>query len=269
MGSFFVRYFLSKGEEVVGSDIRERRQRGMLMAASDKAAAKESDVVLIATPMETTTAICRRLSAYMRKGSLLVEISSVKGRAFAALARFVGKRGVHFLSVHPMFGPALREYKGMRVAVIKEGMEDPLGEARRLFPEARLIPMNAEFHDRLMAVMLSLTHLVGMAYAQVISDVIDPHTFREIATPSSLLQLAIAEGLLSQDVALYSSIQFANAHTTEVVRSMALELMKLNEIVERGEERRFREQFKKLTRKFSVNKSSMEKVYRASTALSG
>ena len=37
--------------------------------------------------------------------------------------------------------------------------------ARKFFPEARIIPMTRKEHDRTMAVVLSLTHLLNIVYA--------------------------------------------------------------------------------------------------------
>ena len=269
MGSFFTRYFHERGDEVVRSDIRRAKLRGARVAPSAEAAAKSADVVLVATPLMTTASVCRRVAARMRDGSLLVEISSVKGSALNEIKESAKRSRVRLLSIHPLFGPSLRRHRGMRIAVIADAGAGALREAKRLFPEARLIPMNAEAHDALMSVMLSLTHIVNIAYARVVSDTISPDSFREIASPSFALQSALAEGVLSQDPSLIADIQAANHHTTLAVRGMALEILRLNEMLETGDKKAFYSEFGSLARLFSAGGSSMKKVYRAYEALVG
>lgn len=144
-----------------------------------------------------------------------------------------------------------------------------MNDAKRLFPEANLIPIGSEAHDTLMAIILSLTHLINMAYAEVVSDTISPSSFLEISTPSSALQCLLAEGVLSQDPSLCADIQSANKHTSLAVKKMARTLLRLNGMVENGHRTAFSTEFRRLARLFSADASSMRKVYRAYEALAG
>ncbi|MDG6898181.1 MAG: prephenate dehydrogenase/arogenate dehydrogenase family protein [Nitrososphaerota archaeon] len=267
MGSFFTRYFLSRGDEVLCSDIKPVKTRGATFVRSEKAAAKDADAVIVATPMKTTVRVCRGLAPHMRRGSILVDISSVKGRALPLLAEISRKNHVRLLSVHPLFGPALDRYAGMRMAVVENGRSDSNRLAKTLFPGAWLVSMNAEAHDALMAVMLSLTHIVNIAYARVVADTISPSSYSRMATPSAALQTLLAEGVLSQDPSLCAGILRANEGSKQAVKRMALELLKLNHMLEGANERAFSKEFKRLARLFSANGSSMRKVYSAYAVL--
>jgi prephenate dehydrogenase len=267
MGSFFASYFLARGAEVVGFDSRRARLPGIPDTKSQSSATKDADIALVATPFETTAKVCTRALNQMREGSLLIEISSVKGNVVSDLRRLAAKNRVRFLSIHPMFGPLLQRYGGMRIVVITEGAAT-LGEAKRLFPDAKLIPMSVEAHDALMAVMLSLTHLANIAYAKVVSETISPRTFTEVASPTSALQSALAQGVLSQDPSFIASIQTANRHTTSAVRRMALELLRLNEMLVGHDEKAFSAEIRALRRLFAADDTSMKRIYRAYESLS-
>ncbi len=263
MGSFFARYFQSRGETVVGWDIRPIGLRGVAIASSRARAAEDSDAVLVATPMKTTAEVCRSVSAHMKAGSLLVEISSVKGTMLPKLKSIAEKHHVRLLSVHPLFGPSQQRYAGMRMAVIKDSGFNMMSDAKRLFPDANLIPIESEAHDRLMAVMLSLTHLINIAFAQVVAETVSPSSFLKISTPSSALQCLLAEAVLSQDPSLCADIQSTNKYTSWAVKKMARTILKLNGMVEGGQRTAFSAEFRRLSRLFSADDSSMRKVYLA------
>jgi len=267
MGGFFTRYFSARGEDVICSDVKPVRLRRVTVARSGVEAAKRADVVVVATPMRTTAKVSRTISRHMKAGSLLVDISSVKGDALPQLREIAERSGLKLLSIHPLFGPSLRRYKGMRIAVVEDEKSSSMTMAKRLFPGAKLFPMTADAHDALMAVMLSLTHLVSIAYAKAVADMMKPSSFIDIASPSSALQSALAQGVLSQGPSLCAGIQTANKHSALVVKGMAIELLRLNEMLQRGNEKAFAGEFRRLAKLFSADGSSMEKVYRAYDAL--
>ena len=52
--------------------------------------------------------------------------------------------------------------------------------ATRLFPDANLIQIRERDHDRAMGVILSLTHLLNIAYAATVAEYIKPEDFRKL-----------------------------------------------------------------------------------------
>lgn len=267
MGSFFVRYFVSRGVQVVGSDFRKKRFPGMVFNPSNLLAVSGADVVLVATPMESILSVCRALAPNLKEGSVLVEVSSIKNDLPRRIGTLAGKRGAHLLSIHPLFGPSLVDYSGMKVCVIGGKNTAPTRLARKIFPEARLFPMSSEEHDRLMGLMLSLTHLVNLAYARVVSGNLKPSSFRAMATPSAFLQSLLAEAVLSQDPALVSRILFTNRFAAGHLKAYLEELSKLQQMLSSGEEAGFRDEHRSLAGAFSSSSHSMNKVYRAGAAV--
>ena len=216
MGGFFVRYFLSKGLEVVGSDSRKRALKNphFRFVRSNAEAVVGADIVVVATPIDTTVDTVRGFEKSLSPGACVVEITSVKGKTLGKLRERVSARRATLLSLHPLFGPSLKVQGEMKLCVIET---DPgsLATARSLFPDATLIPMKAREHDRMMGMILSLTHLVNIAYAGTVSRYLGHDEFRKIQTPTSAVQLTLAEGVLSQSPSLYSYIQLENEFSSE------------------------------------------------------
>ncbi len=262
MGSFFARYFLERGDVVRGSDPGKGRsgsQSGGVRLSfhrTNSEAVKGCDVTVIAVPMDSTLKVAKEVAAELKRGSTLVEISSVKGETLAALKKAVGDR-VKLLSIHPLFGPALESTKGMKVAVIvgKEGKGDQEAAlARRLFPEARIVPMSRKEHDRTMAVVLSLTHLLNVVYAGTVAEFLSPDEFMKASTPNSSMQLTLAEAVLAQDARLSYAIQAGNPYSKKVARAAARELKRILAMIEGSDWKAFDEHFSRLSKRYKSDK---------------
>jgi prephenate dehydrogenase len=251
MGSFFARYFLERGDDVRGSD-----PSGLATFRTNAEAVKGCDVVVIAVPIDSTLKVAKELVGKLKLGSTLVEISSVKSETLPALRKLVGKR-VSLLSIHPLFGPALETTKGMKVAVIvgkgkAEGPEEAL--ARRLFPDARTIPMSIQEHDRSMAVVLSLTHILNVVYAGTVSRFLTPEDFMRVSTPNSSMQLTLAEAVLAQDARLSFAIQAGNPYSKEVARAASKELKSVLSMIEGADRKAFDRHFSRLAKRYKSEK---------------
>ncbi len=258
MGSFFARYFLERGDEVRGSDSSEGRVAipGVVAVRTNAEAVKGCDVTVIAVPIDDTVKVAKELVGKLRPGSTLVEISSVKTQTLPALKKLVGKR-VSLLSIHPLFGPALESTRGMKVAVIvgKGGADGPEASlAARLFPEARIIPMSLSEHDRSMAVVLSLTHILNVVYAGTASRFLTPEEFMRVSTPNSSMQLTLAEAVLAQDARLSFAIQAGNPYSKEVARAASRELKSVLSMIEASDRRAFDRHFSKLAKRYKTDK---------------
>jgi prephenate dehydrogenase len=263
MGSFFVRYFLEKGHRVRGSDPGKGRSDHKASGGkvayykTNAEAVRGCDVTVLAVPMDRTLEVAGEVAPTLKPGSALVEISSVKGETLPALRKLAGE-GVELLSIHPLFGPALESTKGMKIAVIvgkkggADGRETAL--ARRLFPEARIIPMSRKEHDKTMAVVLSLTHLLNVVYAGTASQFLSPDEFMKVSTPNSSMQLTLAEAVLAQDARLSYAIQSDNPYSKKVGRAASRELKRVLTMIESSDWGAFDEHFSKLSKRYKTDK---------------
>lgn len=265
MGRLFCRYFLSKGREVVGSDPERRviRDPRFRLADSNVTAVRDADVVLIATPIEKTVETLAEVEKALVPGVCVVEITSVKGRMLEALSKRVDARNARLISLHPLFGPSLGPRSEMKLCVIRT---DPrsLARARSLFPDANLITMSAQDHDRSMGIILSLTHLLNIAYAGTVRRFLSPTEFRKLQTPTSAVQLTLAEGVISQSPSLYSHIQLENDYSAVYARALGEELRVLLSLIERKDKTAFEKRFAEISKGFAGDsKAALDLVYQA------
>ncbi len=248
MGSFFVRYFLSKGHAVSGSDVKPGAiaSKKFTFFPSNANAAKESDLVLIASPIEMTVESVNGCLGAMKRGATLVEISSVKGKTLPRLRRLLEGTGLRLLSVHPLFGPSLKAASEMKMLVVVSEKGREMALAKRIFSGATLIPVHEKEHDRVVALILSLTHLVNLLYAQTISKYMTPTDFRKMATPTAAVQMTLAEGVLSNDPGLYSYIQTENQSSAQVIKTFSRELKDVRRMLKAHDRGSFEQLYRSL-----------------------
>ena len=131
-----------------------------------------ADLVVIATPLSAYAEIGRRVAPALGEGAIVTDVGSVKGAVIRDLAPLLPGR-IHFVPGHPVAGT---EHSGPE-AGFAELFHDrwciltpPPGTA----PEAvakvtalwegagmRVVTMEAEHHDRVMAVTSHLPHLIA------------------------------------------------------------------------------------------------------------
>jgi len=265
MGGFFVRYFLSRGLEVVGSDSRKKgfKNPHFRFVRSNAEAVVGADIVIVATPIDTTIDTVSGFAKSLSPGACVVEITSVKGKMLGKLREQVSARRARLLSLHPLFGPSLKVQREMKLCVI-ETDSGSLAAARSLFPDATLIPMKAREHDMMMGMILSLTHLLNIAYAGTLSRYLEHDEFRKIQTPTSAVQLTLAEGVLSQSPSLYSYIQLENEFSSEFADALIAELRSLKRLIDRKDRKGFEKRFSALSKMYAGDsKAALDLVYQA------
>ncbi|MDA4135150.1 MAG: prephenate dehydrogenase/arogenate dehydrogenase family protein [Thaumarchaeota archaeon] len=265
MGGFFVEYFLRQGHEVTGSDTRgaQASDSGFKLVRSNRAAVEGADVVLVATPIDRTVETVREVASKVRRGACVVEISSLKGKILRRLRPILAARGATLLSLHPLFGPSLPSSANMKICVIGTG-ERSMKLATRLFPDANLIQIREKDHDRAMGVILSLTHLLNIAYAATVADHIKPEDFRKLESPTSAVQLSLAEGVLTQSPTLYSYIQVENEFSMQFASELIEHLTRLKSMIAKKDRKGFERLFSRLSEVYEEDsKTALVGVYEA------
>ena len=265
MGAYFVRRFLADGHEVAGSDIGpgSRPPAGLSFLSTNREAVRDADAVLLAVPIRDTVNVAREVSAYLKEGSIAVEMTTVKANMLGELKRAFARRRVALLSVHPLFGPLSRT-PNPKIFVV--GTPRDVSIARSLFPWAKLLRLREEEHDRVVAYALSMVHLLNLAFVSTLKKGIGVDEFVRVATPIGSAQLNLAKAVLSQDPSLYSYIQLENPSAVEVVSSMVEELQGLKKVIASKDSQEFEKRFVSLSAEFGRAElaSALKRVYSTS-----
>jgi prephenate dehydrogenase len=169
MGIWFSKYFVEKGFDVVGYDSeREILNKSVTKAKSLVGAVLTVDYVILCTPTKRTPEIIRLIAKEMRRDSCLIDISSLKSKVVSTLSKMPDK--VNPICIHPMFGPGTKKLKGQNIISIPiRNSQKELAVAKSLFGEANFVTIDAAEHDKKIAVILGMTHLVNLALANILA----------------------------------------------------------------------------------------------------
>lgn len=220
MGTWLSKYFLNKEFEVTGYDTENKIPAKVIQASSLVGAILKADYVILCTPTRRTPEIIRLIAKEMKHGTCLIEISSEKSKVVSSLMKVPNK--INPICIHPMFGPGVKTIRGQNIisVPIKDAKKE-LAVTKTLFDGANFVTIDAAEHDKKIAVILGLTHLLNLVFANIISkdekitltDKMSGTTFR--------VQKTLAESIMTESPELIETI-IANPE----IRRVAEELWK-------------------------------------------
>ena len=204
MGKWLADYFVKRGFNVSGFDTENPIPKNIKKSESLISAILNIEYVLLSTPPKKTPEIIRLIAKEMKRESYLIDISSQKSKT-AALGKIPAK--VCPICIHPMFGPGAKGVKDQNIISIpiKDGKKE-LTVARNLFPDANFVTIDSAEHDKKIAIILGLTHLINIAFANILAKDEKILLTEKMAGTTFKAQKIIAESILTESPDLIESI---------------------------------------------------------------
>ena len=206
MGKWFANYFYKMGFEVVGFDTNDdTKEKFIIKANSLIGAILKTDYVLLCTPTKNTPEIIRLIAKEMKHGSYLIEISSQKSKTAQTLMKTPAK--VNPICIHPMFGPGTKKIDGKNMIIIPiKDVKKELDAAKLLFPKANFVTIDASEHDKKIAVILGLTHLINIAFANILAKDEKISLTEKMSGSTFKIQKIVTESILTESPELIETI---------------------------------------------------------------
>ena len=227
----FTRVLAEQGHSLKLFDIEASKARavaeryGVEHSDSFREAVFGADLVLICATTETVPGISAEVDTHKGPDTIVCEIASFKMKTVPVLRQSCGVRP---LSIHPMFGPEIPSFKGETFAVVTvKDSYDEMETARTLFPEAKLIPLDAETHDRCMATILSLPYFMNLAFARILAEG-DLPLMRELAGPTFEVQISVTQSIVGESPDLIRSLINDNAFSWPLIERFIEEAERLS-----------------------------------------
>jgi len=221
MGQWFAKYFSNQGFEVTGYD-SENKVSGKDIKISESLVGGilKADYVVLCTPTRRTPEIIRLIAKEMKRDTYLIEISSEKSKVVSSLSKMPAK--INPICIHPMFGPGTKTIKGQNIisVPIKDAKKE-LTVTKALFEGANFVTIDAAEHDKKIAVILGLTHLMNLVFANIISKDEKMNLTEKMSGTTFRVQKTLAEGIMTESPELIETI-IANPE----IRRVAEELWK-------------------------------------------
>jgi len=265
MGKWFANYFHKMGFKVKGFDTNnEIKEKFIEKANSLVSAILQIDYVLLCTPTKNTPEIIRLISKEMKRGSYLIEISSQKSKTAQTLLKTPSK--INPICIHPMFGPGTKNIAGKNVIIvpIKDGQKE-LTATKLLFPGANFVEIDAVEHDKKIAVILGLTHLINIAFANILAKDEKISLTEKMAGTTFKAQKIISESILTESPELIETI-LSNPEVRRFADEFSKDITNLKTYSQEGKSEEIIDYIKSTQEKISKN-VDLEKSYKKLSAM--
>lgn len=223
MGRWFANLLLNEGKDVLITGRNEQKllevkeQLGMETSTSI-AAVKSSDVVIISVPIDTFETVVRELQPHTRPEQIILDITSVKVSPVAIMHRYLKSASV--LGTHPVFGPGARDLVNKNFVLTptnekEQALAEKVGQyLEKLGAKVSLMPPPE--HDKMMAVILGLSHFIAIVSADTLLGSGNLKAMGDIGGSTYKLLRTLAESVVSEDAEFYASLQMNLPGLTEI-----------------------------------------------------
>ena len=237
MGLWFCNYFSKKNNhEVLLYDKRKIKldpkkfAGNITVCKSLQPCVSKADVVIVCVPIRLTIPVINKCVSMMKKGSCIVEISSLKMDIFDSLLDIPDY--LVPLSIHPMFGPGAKKLSDTKLLVIpirNEKREQKL--VRSLFKDARIIVIkDPKSHDSIMAVILGMIYYVNLLLANTLSKE-NITLLKRVSGTTFYLQTLLFESILTDNSSLIMSLLADNKQLVKYLKKYNEESARLFEMI--------------------------------------
>ena len=268
MGRWSASYLKQEGHEVVitgrhPDKLAAASKELGVKGASNAGAAKLADVIIISLPPGSIETVARELALVAHPGQIVIDITSVKTEPLAILHRLLKDRLV--LGIHPMFGPGAQAISGQNFVLTPTSPEEEIlaGKVKEHLEvhQARVTVMPPEEHDRLMAVVLGLSHFIAIVAADTLSSSRLDRA-RAVSSTSFKVLLTLVSSVLSEDPELYSRLQMSFPDITRVESDFLEKCRTWAKLVADRDQAGFARRMQSLKERFEKNDPGFGDAYR-------
>jgi prephenate dehydrogenase len=268
MGQWFARFLLKEGKEVVitgrseGKLLEAKQQLGVEVA-SNVDAVKNADVVLLSVSIDSFEEVVKQICPYTRPGQLIMDITSTKVFPVATMQKHI-KTGL-VLGTHPVFGPGAKSVVNQNFVLTPTNYaETTLTQRIRRYLEARgarVAVMTPADHDKMMAVVLGLSHFIAIVSAETLVGLDRLKQQETVGGITYKVLLTLVESVISEDAELYASLQMSLPNVTEVEELFQRSAKAWADLIKNKDKKEFVARMNSLKNRLQENNPDFGKAY--------
>lgn len=169
-----------------------------------------SQVIIFSVPISQTVEIIKSFADMLTWDKLVMDFTWLKSGAVWELKKL---NVYEIVWTHPMFWPFWDNLRWKKIIFSEEKTWKKWKFVRRLLKKswANLINLSPEEHDKKMAIIQALTHILNFIFIKTIKDLwFHPNELEQLQTPIYELQALISWRFLTQGGNLYADMQIEN-----------------------------------------------------------
>ncbi|UOF94030.1 MAG: prephenate dehydrogenase [Bordetella sp.] len=180
--------FSNKVGQIFGIDknvesLRNIKKKGLIdEIVSLEIAAKESDLILLSTPIGNFESIFKKIRPHLKTNTIITDVGSTKAEVMKMARRILGKNIKQFVPGHPIAGAELSGadsakrdlFKNRNVVLtpFKENRIETLKFVREVWQAcgANILNMEAKEHDYILASVSHIPHFLSAVYMSQVTQ---------------------------------------------------------------------------------------------------
>ena len=256
MGKVFGRYFKRHGFEVTIYARNKERLRdvaiemGVAFETSLERSVNNADIVMVTIPINSTPEIIKKIGPYLKENALIFDITSIKKSVFEALKDLKNTFPVNCISLHPMFGPGIKDMKNYVMLVLKIGGTDKyeivINDLLDLFKSDGLIitETSPDIHDKRVALTLGVPHMLNILFLNLLQNADEPlNELTKYTGTTFLLQKVFADSIIQREMEMFGEIQMENQQFLRILEMLEKLIKKYRKLIENKDMKGFSEIF--------------------------
>ncbi len=256
MGKVFGRYFKRHGFDVtINARNKERlkdvaTEMGVNYESSLERSVKHADIVMVSIPINSAPEIIKRIGPYLKENALIFDITSLKKAVCEAFKDLKNMYPVNCISLHPMFGPGIKDMKNYVILALKIGGTDKydiiVNNLLDMFRSDGLIvtETSPDIHDKKVALTLGVPHMLNILFLNLLNNANEPlNELTKYTGTTFLLQKVFAESIIQREMEMFGEIQMENQQFLIILEMFEKLVNKYRKIIENKDIKGFNEIF--------------------------
>ena len=210
---------------------------------SNEGLANISDILVISVPIQHTEEVIREVAPFMKSGSLMVDVTSVKEGPSKTMAEVLPE-SVEYIPTHPVFGPRTTRLDNQVIVLTADKKGKWYGKVYDYLAgkNMRIIETTAKNHDFMMSIVQVLTHFSFISTASAIEKLkVDLTETEDYESPIYNLMIDLIARIVSQNPYLTYNIQAQNSNGPKVRNTFAEAVIELKDAINNNDDEKFME----------------------------
>ncbi len=262
MGQLIAREYLKHRDQITITgpnleDAIEVANNLGVQAAKNEDAIRNSNEIVIAVNLSNTIDVLNQYADLFTAEKIVYDIASVKylQSINESIPGTLSSLEAKTFSSHPMLGPDSPGFKGYNIVLIPTRDDSPISNYKSFFGEDLganvMIIQDEDTHDRYMAKILALGHILGYIWAVATKDGEIPlNKLIQFSGTTFLMNTLFVESELSGSLDTYAAIQIENKYVLENFELIGNALKNFKDIISNGDYTSFFSEVEKIKEYF-------------------
>ncbi len=246
LGKTLIYYFRDEFDVyITGTDHKKGRnvadELGANYIESNAGLANISDILVVSVPIQHTSSVIKEVAPFMKSGSLMVDVTSVKEGPSQTMAECLPDT-VEYIPTHPVFGPRTTRLDNQVIVLTADKKGKWYDKVYNYLADKnmRIIETTAEKHDFMMSIVQVLTHFSFISTASAIEKLkVDLTESEDYESPIYNLMIDMIARIVSQNPYLTYNIQSMNNNGPKIRNTFAEAVEELRDVINNNDEEKF------------------------------